>query len=104
MTQYINKAALVAEVKKYIANYKAILNKVDKSSDNWVDSTVSLESKIEVLQHILYFLKTLEVKEVDLDMEINLWVKNLHRVPNFEELNKFAKHFFELGIKAQKGK
>lgn len=41
-----------------------------------------------------------EVKEVDLNREIDLWVRNLHRVPNFEELNKFARHFFELGIKS----
>lgn len=107
MKQYIDKDAVVAEIEKYIANYKAILNKVDKSSDDWVESTVSLESKIEVLQHVLYFLAPLETKEVNLDGEINLWVRNLHRVPNFEELNKFAKHFFELGMtvsnKAQKG-
>ena len=44
-------------------------------------------------------LKDLEVKEVKLDEEIYLWVKNLHSVPNFEELNKFARHFFELGLK-----
>ena len=44
-------------------------------------------------------LDTLEVKEIDLDAEINLWVRNLPKVPNFEELNKFARHFFELGLK-----
>lgn len=65
MEQYIKKSALVAEIEKYISNYKGILNKIDKSSDDWVDSTLMLESKIDVLQHILSFLDTLEVKEVD---------------------------------------
>ena len=64
MEQYIDKAALVAEIEKYISNYRGILNNIDKSSDDWVDSTLILEPKIDVLQHILSFLDTLEVKEV----------------------------------------
>lgn len=63
MAQYIDKAAIVTDIKKYISNYKGILNKVDKSSDEWVDSTLMLESKIDVLQHILSFIDTLEVKK-----------------------------------------
>ena len=58
------------------------------------------KGKLEGLEGIVDFLDTLEVKEMDLDREIDLWVRNLHRVPNFEELNKFARHFFELGLKA----
>lgn len=103
MTQYnINKAALVAEIEKYISNYKEILNKVDKSSDDWVDTIVSLESKIDVLQHILSFLNTLEVKEVDLDAE---WVKYFENRGDIATVNikHLAKYFFELGLKAQKG-
>ena len=90
MAQYIDKADVVAELEKlYNLEYDNTFN-------------LSCGKKI-MLRNILLFLGTLEVKEVDLDREINLWVKNLHRVPNFEELNKFAKHFFELGLKAQKG-
>ena len=80
MTQYINKSALVAEIEKYISNYKGILNKVDKSSYNWLDSIMSLESKIDVLQHILSFLDTLEVKEIGFDLGNNN--KECHRVPS----------------------
>lgn len=69
MTQYIDKSALVAEIEKYISNYKGILNKVDKSSDDWVDSTLMLDSKIDVLQHLLYFFNTLEVKEETISNE-----------------------------------
>jgi hypothetical protein len=64
MAHLIDKDRIVAEIEKYISNYKGILNKVDKSSDDWVDSTLMLESKIDVLQHILSFIDTLDVKEV----------------------------------------
>lgn len=64
MKHLIDKDALVAEIKTYISNYKGILNKVDKSSDDWVDSTLMLESKIDVSQHILSFIDTLKIKEV----------------------------------------
>lgn len=70
MAHLIDKDRVVAEIEKYISNYKGILNKVDKSSDDWVDSTLMLESKIDVSQHILSFIDTLEVKEVDLEKEI----------------------------------
>ena len=63
-----------------------------------------ITGEVFIMNYLISFLDSLEVKEVDLDGEINLWVRNLHRVPNFEELNKFARHFFELGLKAQKGK
>lgn len=62
---------------------------------------------------ILSFLDTLEVKEVDLEKELESWRHNhfhgrrdkeasgeyLERVSQLE----LAKYFFELGIKAQKG-
>ena len=91
MVQYIDKAAVVAEIERI------------KKEECPVDS---YEGRCKLLwfEQFLSFLGTLEVKEVNLDGEINLWVRNLHRVPNFEELNKFARHFFKLGFqKAQKG-
>lgn len=65
MTKLIDKSALVAEIEKYISNYKGILNKIDKSSDDWVESTLMTESKIDMCKEILSFLNTLEVKEVE---------------------------------------
>lgn len=87
----IDKAAIVAEIKRI------------ECETNYEPFTDKVLGKRRVCRGIKSFLDTLEVKEVDLDGEINLWVRNLHRVPNFEELNKFARHFFELGLKAQKG-
>ena len=45
----------------------------------------------------------IEAKEVDLDKEVKKW-KNEHGIYGMDDLDFiFAKHFFELGIKAKKG-
>ena len=51
------------------------------------------------------FLDTLEVKEVDLDNELD-FVKDAYYYFTSDErssMKKVAKHFFELGLKAKKG-
>ena len=96
MKQYIDKDALVAEIKRLIKHSEMV-------ADHNTQITELVSRELDALYHLISFLDTLEVKGVDLDGEINLWVRNLHRVPNFEELKKFARHFFELGLKAQKG-
>ena len=65
MTQYINKSALVAEIESYISNYKDILAKTDRSDEVWVDFVSMVEAKIDVLQHLLTFIDTIEVKEIN---------------------------------------
>ena len=108
MEKYISKAALVAEIERYISNYKEIVVKTDRNNSTWVDSVSMIDAKIDVLQHLLSFLDTLEVKEVDLEKEVDKWYNN--KAPKefenvlYSDIEKFAKHFFELGIKAQKGK
>lgn len=64
MEQYIKKSALVAEIKGYISNYKEIVAKTNRNDSTWVDSVSMIDAKIDVLQHLLSFLNTLEVKEV----------------------------------------
>ncbi len=88
----IDKDAVVAEVEKIIPQ---------RTYERETLHSEFVRGQIVAYSKILSFLDTLEVKEVDLDMEINLWVRNLHSVPNFEELNKFARHFFELGLKSK---
>ena len=65
------------------------------------------------LNRLLEFINTLEAKEVDLEKELESWRHNhfhgrrdkeasgeyLERITQLE----LAKHFFELGLKAQKG-
>lgn len=67
MEQYINKGALVAEIEGYISNYKDIVAKTDRNDSTWIDSVSMIDAKIDVLQHLLSFLDTIEVKEMDLE-------------------------------------
>ena len=53
------------------------------------------------LKEISFFLNTLEVKEVDLEKEIEQEYNPMDGL-SFEEFARIAKHFVELGIKIQK--
>lgn len=58
-----------------------------------------------VLTNLLCHLSTLEVKEVDLDNELD-FIKDAYYYFTSDErssMKKVARHFFELGLKAQKG-
>ena len=108
MTQYINKDDLVAEIESYISNYKEILAKIDRNNTYWVDSVSMIEAKIDALQHLLIFIDTLEVKEVDLNEEIEKCLKRHNMLAvGKKDFTDIAKHFFELGVqvsnKLQKG-
>ena len=93
----IDKDALLAEIerrKKYYENIQMI--------------KPVYESNIEDFSELLSFINTLEVKDVDLDYikdELDEVVK-IHK-PNGDfgwgTLYNVATHFFELGLKTQKG-
>ena len=86
----IDKDALVAEIERRIKEYQST------GDDYWFPV-------IENLKSILSFLDTLEVKEVDLDTNFGVcWGEYCECGGNINDY-KVAKHFFELGIKAQKG-
>ena len=87
MAQYIDKAALVAEIEKLDALYH-------------VSKSLSGELFVEGL---FSFINTLEVKEVDLEKEFEGYLDKYNGVWTDTDYIKFAKHFFELGVKAQKG-
>lgn len=99
MKQYIDKAALVAEIERRISVLKA---------NESVISMLAGGMFVNEFKDLLSFLDTLEVKEVDLEKEVDKWYNN--KAPKefenvlYSDIEKFAKHFFELGIKAQKGK
>ena len=92
----IDKDAVVAEIKKH----------------KRPNTTEYSRGCNRALEEILFFIDSLEVKEVDLEKELNIWRHNhfhgrrdkeasgeyLERVSQLE----LAKHFFELGLKAQK--
>ena len=93
MEQYISKSALVAEIERKI--------------NSTGDTNQWLCGKLEAYREICDFINTLEVNEVDLEKEIDKWYNN-EASKEFEnilynDIEKFAKHFFELGLKALKG-
>lgn len=94
MAQYIDKSAVIAEIDRE-------LESISNASTNF-----ALGRKME-LANILSFLDTLEVKEVDLEKEFDNYAKDILacdvQFEPFTHLYNCAKHFFELGLKAQKG-
>lgn len=109
MAQYIEKAALVAEIERrnVICKKVALDLRTQENKDYY-------QGKAEAYKETLSFLNTLEVKEVDLEKEMYEWRHNhfcgkrddkgaagewLTRKSQLD----IAKHFFKLGLKAQKG-
>ena len=110
MTQYISKSALVAEIKRKIEAHKETLKNCDSSISEMV-----LKSSIGAYLNLLHFIDTLEVKEVDLEHEVEsywkqcdmTWCRDAYSMTHIRSmLSDIAKHFFELGLsvsnKAQK--
>ena len=104
MEQYISKPVLVAEIGRLIDSHKPLKT---------LDPTYC-EGLNDSLDDILLFIDTLEVKEVDLEKELIKWHKeHFKKDGTFIGMSGFyltnnsqvdiAKHFFELGLKAQKG-
>ena len=92
MEKYIPLDVLLAEIKRLDALYHT---SKDLSGGLFI-------------QGLFCFLYTLEVKEVDLEKEIGIFFGDADwKEGAFEDeqkdMIKFAKHFFELGLKAQKG-
>ena len=92
MEQYISKSALVAEIERRL----------------WllVPKMTFHQQRVE-LEKLISFINTLEVKEVDLEKEYEEFVVDDPILGNFITNDTMgmmvAKHFFELGLKAQKG-
>ena len=102
MAQYIDKDALIAQIERYIKQYKGVISSTEERP--LIQS--NFKGRITGYADILSFLDTLEVKEVDLEKEIDVWYqkapKEFEKV-FYEDIEECAKHFFELGLKAQKG-
>lgn len=102
MKQYIDKSALVAEIENEI-------NKIDLNSIGDWRYRLQREHDIEVMKNIISFINTLEVKEADLEKEIEE-VKHNYKVDDNRhtsicsaDIEWLSNHFFDLGLKAQKG-
>lgn len=99
----IDKDKLVVQIKKKIEiNLKRNEESVDKHDDY---GTYYWGGVIAGLNVALMLCDTLEVKDVDLEKEIEL-IKGDYEQVDVAWNNDFdyiARHFFELGLKAQKG-
>jgi len=102
MDKYIPKSALVAEIERRIKYDEMVMD-----HDTQITELISRE--LNTLYELSSFIKSLEVKEVDLDKEIKEeYLKhrrygvrdNMLVILNESQFNKIAKHFFELGLKA----
>lgn len=106
MTHYIDKAIIVAEIKRRIKECDKLAN---AAADNNLSNTQQAnELLIRQYTSLLHFLNTLGTKEVDLEKEFDNYTKNILacdiQFEPFTHLYNCAKHFFELGLKTQKGK
>ena len=83
----IDKSALVAEIEK----------RRKKNARNKLNLAAAFEDN-----YLLSFIDTLEVKEVDLNEEIETCLKQHSMLAvGKKDFTDIAKHFFELGIKAK---
>lgn len=98
MTQYIDKVALVAEIKRRIDrdNEKAAYYSSSSEHD------YLYRVKEAVYKDLLHFLDTLEVKEIDLEKEIKRFTMSKELYESDSVIKAVAEHFFELGINTRK--
>ena len=100
MANLIDKDALVAEIEKFKAEA------LQKKSQCKRHGLEKIMHQISVYNKMLSFIDTLEVKEVDLEKEIQdifQKYKNGYNgliICNKTDFSLIARHFFELGLKA----
>lgn len=100
----IDKAALVAEIERRVEAIRKAFNEPDILSG--VDRTYAY-AQYEAFKSLFPYLDSLEVKEVDMEEEFDNYANGILacdiQFEPFTQLHNCAKHFFELGLKAQKG-
>ena len=93
MEEYINKAAVKTEIDR-IQNTTMDKNKNFTSSYD--------EGKFDALTLLENYIDSLDVKEVDFDIEVALWANAIPEM-RLDDVERLAKYFYELGLNA-KGK
>ena len=105
----IDKAAVVAEIERRVEAIRKAFNEPGILSG--VDRTYAY-AQYEAFKSLFPYLDALETKEVDLKKELDYddYIAFFKEHPEynngdwgFDECWVFAKYFFELGLKAQKG-
>lgn len=100
----IDKSAIVAEIERRIKDDEMVM-------DHDAQITGHLSRELNTLYELLSFIRTLEMKEVDLEKEIQQHINDCLNIkfPTTDikmiskDVEYTARKFFELGLKAQKG-
>lgn len=106
MAKYIDKSALVAELERRTDELYNLLPDASKVENVTITISEAYNTgKYTALESFKRYIDTLEVKEVDLDNEIDKEIETRWRGEYLftSKFRESAKHFFELGLKAQKG-
>ena len=101
--ELIDKSEVIDQIEKLISNGQVKLQEAQECNDE--ESYVAWAEHIATCIKILSLFNSLEVKEVDLEKEIEL-IKGDYEQVDVAWNNDFdfiARHFFELGLKTQKG-
>lgn len=98
--ELIDKAAVVAEIKRLISIANS---QYDLVGDEDIRNRILWSQQASVCSQILSFLDTIEVKEMDLEEDVDRILEEYDW--NYDKIDfyEFAKHFYELGIKTKKG-
>jgi hypothetical protein len=101
-----NKVMKLIDKEALVAGIMSRIDSIEVSQKAGLIKKRDAETKIILFKSILSLIDTLEVKEVDLDKEIDLVEDKYY---GFESLSRadiidVAKHFFEFGLKARTDK
>lgn len=111
----IDKDKVVAEIEKRLDKMYNLLPDASKVENDIVTIPEACNTgKYMALESFRKFLDTLEVKEVDLEKKLKILddtlfdldgvaVKGATSYLTLTDVKDIAKHFYELGLKAQKG-
>ena len=108
MEQYIPKSAVVEEIERRMDELYDFLPDASKVENGSITMSEACNTgKYTVLESFRRFIDTLEVKEVDIEKEVNEHWDEWAKEDGFHSID-FAEHFFALGMavsnKAQKEK
>ena len=101
MAHFIDKDALVEKIDKRLEERQDARDEARWNDEYWPESDFYIRDKED--EELLTIINTLEVKEVDLEKELDLWMELNQDDAGYFNTLKLAEHFFELGLKAQKG-
>ena len=98
--ELIDKSAVVAEIERRIDSN----NEKAASYSSGSEHDYLCRVKENVYKDLISFLNTIEVKEIDLEKELDEYL-DIHDCEFFyDDYLEFAKHFYELGLKVAQEK